>query len=155
MFSFKLIARLLAYLSINPRRILHAYAVSQLGKTKAGIPDTAPNVVNCVEALNQIGWECFDAPFCVGASTITLNAILRQSPRYKAVTVDEAKPGDIIVDPTQGAKTGHCGILGENGIIMSNQSSTGLWLDHWTLEKWVAYYEKKLGLQTFFYRILY
>lgn len=154
MFDYIYVARLLSALGINKREILYQYALSQLGKEKPGIPDTAPREVNCVEALNQIGLECFGKPFCYGASTITLSLTLKNSPRFAKVNLRDVLQGDIIVSPTSGKMVGHCGIVGKTGRIFSNNSNTGLWTDHWDLTKWYKKYGEEYGLPVEFYRIV-
>lgn len=153
MFNFTMIAQLLSFLGVSKRRILFEYAKSQLGKEKRGLPDTAPKEVNCVEALNQIYTECFSFPICGGASTITLFMALKNAQRFKRLTFGEVLQGDIIVSPTEGNRHGHCGVMGANGRIMSNNSYSGLWEDVWADVRWQNYYEKKLGLKTYYFRI--
>lgn len=155
MYDFLPIARLLEALGINKRDILFRYAKSQIGKEKPGIPDTAPKEVNCVEALNQIGIECFGKPFCFGASTITLETVLKSSYRFQEVSIIDARPGDIIVSPTAGKMIGHTGIVSDEGRIMSNKSATGLWSDHWTVVDWCRVYGKEYGLSVRFFRVVF
>lgn len=155
MFNFLRIARFMALLGIAKRPVLYRYALSQLGLSKPGLPDTAPMDINCVEALNQIGQECFGIPFCEGASTITLVMVLNTNKRFRKMSVLDVLPGDIIVSPTEGNRHGHCGIVGENEKIMSNDSAIGIWSDRWDMDKWNAYYERKLNLKVYFFRVIY
>ncbi len=156
MYDFLPIARLIEILlGINRRDILFRYAKSQIGIEKKGIPDTAPKEVNCVEALNQIGIECFGKPFCYGASTITLETVLRGSTRFQLVKMADARPGDIIVSPTSGSKIGHTGIVSDDGKIMSNKSATGLWSEHWTVVDWCRVYGREYGLPVEFFRVVF
>lgn len=154
MYPFVQIAKLLEAFGISKREILYRYAKSQVGKQKKGIPDTAPQELNCVEAVNQIGIECFGKPFCEGASTITLDTTLKSSVRYQKVLLQDVKVGDIIVSPTSGSKVGHCGIVDDSFAIMSNSSLTGLWSNHLNFDLWYKRYQKEYGLPVNFYRIL-
>lgn len=154
MYPFVQIAKLLEVFGVSKREILYRYAKSQLGKEKKGIPDTADRSVNCVEALNQIGIECFGKPFCQGASTITLDTTLKSNSRFQKILLQDVKVGDIIVSPTSGKSIGHVGIVNDSFTIMSNSSLTGLWSNHWDFTGWYKRYEKELGLPVNFYRIL-
>ncbi len=154
MFTYAQLARLLEALGVSKRLQLYEYAKSQLGKEKKGIPDTASQNVNCVEALNQIGIECFGKPFCQGASTITLSLTLKGSIRFAAVNLRDVLPGDIIVSPTSGKRIGHTGVVGKDGKVYSNNSNTGLWTDHWEITKWYLKYSVEYGLPVEFYRVI-
>jgi hypothetical protein len=58
--------------------------------------------------------------------------------------VDLKTPGAVIVSPSKdmNGKTvhGHTGIVGENGVIYSNSSATGLWKQNWTVDDWRKHY---------------
>jgi hypothetical protein len=56
--------------------------------------------------------------------------------------VELRTPGAVIVSPSCAAMHGHTGIVGENEVIYSNSSATGLWAQNWTVGRWVNYYAR-------------
>jgi hypothetical protein len=77
-----------------------------------------------------------------------------------AIPLNGPQVGAIIVSVTEGDRHGHVGVCARYDFmypddfgIMSNDSRTGLWEVNWSLEEWKIYYEYKLGLQTFFYKL--
>ena len=124
---------------LNNREKLYYAAKKYLG-TDASPNDIAPDELGCVESVNAIHKACFGFEIGGGVSTYRLYPILINSPLF--VKVDSPLRGDIIISPTgysdgQGTiKNGHVGILSDNGLIMSNNSKTGLWDEHISLNLW-------------------
>jgi hypothetical protein len=54
--------------------------------------------------------------------------------------VELRTPGAVIVSPSSPVMHGHTGIVGEDEVIYSNSSATGLWAQNWTVDRWVNYY---------------
>ena len=68
--------------------------------------------------------------------TYALYDTLKRHKEFK-VTLDLV-PGNVIVSPTGlGIGHGHCGIIGENGKIMSNTSKNSKWEENYTIASWV------------------
>ena len=94
-----------------------------------------------------------------GDSTTTMNQVFRShvaSGRAQQIPASQAQPGDIIISPTTWTptrNTGHVGIVGENGVVMSNSSSRARWEENFTAESWFRRYEQQKGLRTYIYRI--
>jgi hypothetical protein len=70
-----------------------------------------------------------------------------------------AQPGDAIVTPSREGKggkvTGHTGVVGKDGRIISNNSRYGKVLDHHTKDTWHREIESRGGgLPTYVYRPL-
>jgi peptidoglycan hydrolase-like protein with peptidoglycan-binding domain len=63
-------------------------------------------------------------------------------------TVDLSTTGAVIVSPSRGDIHGHTGIVGENGVIYSNRSATGLWDQNYTVDSWEKRFER-LGSYAF------
>lgn len=126
--------------------------LSELCKASIGLDLSvqAPNELGCADSLSRLIGKIFpDFPSFL--STIALNSHLASiDKRFKRCGV---KPWVIIVSPTVGGNIGHCGILGDNDVIYSNNSKTGKWDKHWTLKKWIAYYRTQKGLQILLYEL--
>ena len=94
-----------------------------------------------------------------GDSTTSMNQVFQShvaSGRALLIPASQARHGDIIISPTVWSpkrNTGHVGIVGQNGKIMSNSSSRAQWEENFTSESWYRKYEQKKGLRTFIYRI--
>jgi len=129
----------------------HLYQVAKgcLGRDMA----KTQNELGCAEAVNAVHKLAFGRQIGGGASTALLYKALKAHPDFMAVT--EPLPGDIIISPTgtssKGAPNGHTGIVGKTH-IMSNNSLTYKWDATHTPGQWAAYYGKKLGFPTFYFR---
>ena len=94
-----------------------------------------------------------------GDSTTSMNQVFQShvaSGRALLIPAAQARHGDIIISPTVWSpkrNTGHVGIVGQNGKIMSNSSCRAQWEENFTSESWYRKYEQKKGLRTFIYRI--
>ena len=105
-----------------------------LGKDLSSI---APNSLGCAETISRVIHE--DEPlFPIITGTASLLTVLRSKPNWIEIYTPEI--GAIIISPTGYGKDrfahGHCGLIGENGIIYSNNSITGFFDDHLTLDSW-------------------
>lgn len=137
-------------------RTLYEYALAQIGKD-ASPADVAPDEYGCAETVCNIIHECFgDFPLEGGViiSTADLYKKLKKHPKFTQIA--EFGPGDVLVSPTGygngGLANGHTGIVGENNVIMSNDSATGLFKENYTIESWVARYRKIGGFPLYFFR---
>jgi hypothetical protein len=134
---------LLGGLSDN-REKLYAVAYSFLGKD-ASPKDHAPDDLACAESVNAVVKAAFGFEVGGDLSTTKMYSALTNSKEFQET--DTPLFGDIIISPTGSTRTpvGHVGIVGK-WQIMSNNSYTGLWDAHYTLESWrlrygfVAYY---------------
>lgn len=117
--------------------------------------DNAPDDLACVESLCQIlGKVGIETPKTL--STLTFYNWLKKSPRFIQTT--ENKVGNIIISPTGKGNGsiphGHTGILGESGWILSNDSATGMWLENYTLQSWIARYRTKGGYPIYYFEAI-
>ena len=112
-----------------------------------------PNL-GCAEAcsfvLNKAGIKM---PAEGIAGTGELYSWLQSSGLFEQVTVP--LPGDVIISPTgmstKGSSHGHVGIIAMYGIL-SNSSSTGLFMEHYNLQTWNYYYNQLLGFPVYYFR---
>lgn len=103
--------------------------------------DLAHDEVGCAESVTTLLKELYpETPIITG--TYTLWEYLRDPKNgYERVTVPT--PGCIIISPTgTGNGTGHVGIFTRENLIASNQSSTGRFLENYTLDVWLRTYAK-------------
>src|SRR3990167_6058245 len=102
--------------------------------------DNAPDELGCVESLEQVYFKAFGEYLGGGVSTLRLYYALLNNKKFVKVT--SPLEGDIILSPTGMASkkteitNGHVGICGQNGKIMSNNSSNGLWMQNYDTWSW-------------------
>lgn len=120
--------------------------------------DPTPNdVINdefaCAEAISTIlNKHLGNFPTIV--YTPKLLEHLKNDTRFKETT--EFKTGNIIISPTgsgAGRKTGHVGLIGKDGKILSNSSSTGLWFDKFDNVSWIDSYSRQGGLLLYIFEL--
>jgi hypothetical protein len=126
--------------------------------TDASPDDRAPDEFGCAESVNQIYKKAFGVEIGGGESTYQLYLALRKHPLFKLLTIkDPIEPGDVVISPTgyggsNEISHGHCGIVGEDGHIMSNESKSGKFEVNYTMESWRARYQKLGGYPVLFFR---
>lgn len=150
-----LYAQLLAMANVatpQGEKIFH-YAWKLIG-TDASPKDIASDEYGCAESVSTILADLFP-PFQVVTGTYTLFMTLKGVPEF--VEVSSPLAGDIVISPTGfggrgGILNGHVGIVGQNRIIMSNNSLTGKWDIHYTLDSWRERYQVLGGYPVKFFR---
>ena len=141
-------AKLNTMLTPSNREILHEVALARLGMDITP-EDIISDEVACAETVNRLHEIAFSKPIGGGASTHYLYYVLQNSPLFKEVSLAQCLPGDIAISPTNPDNLtirGHVGIMGENEIIMSNDSSTGLLATKYNIKTWMDHYVVKGGL---------
>ncbi len=124
-------------------------AVAMLGRD-ASPRDLAPDELSCAEGVSNIVHSVWpDFPSSV-LSTVDLFALLKKSPRFKAV-LDPAR-GCIVVSPTVGATHGHTGIYTQADKIASNDSRTGRFEENYTRASWRSYFIAGKGLKGYLFQ---
>lgn len=139
---------LLRVLTLTRRKLIYQTALDTLG-VDASPNDLAPDELGCAESVTNILNRTVGTRIITG--TWTLNQYFLGSDDWE--TVYDPQPGDIVISPTgEGGKgkVGHTGIVGQNGIIMSNSSYTGKWSANYTVDSWREYYKT---FPTYFYRL--
>lgn len=135
------------------RNLLYYTALGCLG-IDASPNDVAPDEYGCAETVCDIIERAFPATLMFTVSTYSLyNELLTN----KAFTrVDAPMEGDIVISPTGygngGLSNGHVGILGKNGMIMSNSSNTGQFTENYDIPKWKKRYCDIGGYPMIFFR---
>lgn len=118
--------------------------------------DEIPDSVACAITVNAIHQDTFGDPIGGYASTYLLYDALTKRKDFQKV--DAPQRGDIIISPTGYAgkggtlTNGHVGIVGDGGVVLSNNSNTGLLETYFTLQKWSDYYGKKGKFPIYYFR---
>jgi hypothetical protein len=117
--------------------------------------DLAPDEFGCAETVEGVYHAAFGTYIGgrVLVSTTDLYKSLLISSRFTQASQPQA--GAIIISPTGysslGATHGHTGICGENGVIMSNDSRTGMFMENYTTDSWRRYYHDRLGFPIYYF----
>ncbi len=120
--------------------------------------DPTPNDVQddqfaCVESLTTLLHKLYpDIP--IMTYTPVLLKYLQKDNRFKPTS--EFKEGNIILSPTlsgNGKVVGHVGLIGKGGKVLSNSSSTGLFLDKYDCVSWVQRYSKLGQLDLYLFEL--
>ena len=150
------IMKLLAMVGLLRRRLILSLAKDHLGKD-ASPKDRATDEYGCAESVTEILNKAIGFPIITG--TWTLDSYLSQDKRF--APTQDPHPGDILVSPTGTSKlgkkapfVGHTAIVGENGILYSNDSYTGRWMANYTLDSWKARYVDKGKYDMRFYTLV-
>lgn len=154
------IAKLLAKLNVVVKNLptlegirLHESAKSLLG-VDASPSDLAPDELGCAETVsNVINKAGFKMPIILSTREL-FNYFSREDSWAEVIN---PLAGDVILSPTgfggkNGITNGHTGIVGLNGVVMSNDSPTGKFLENYTLKSWEARYKIKGGYPIYFFR---
>lgn len=133
---------------------IHEVALASLGKKLSG--EKAPVEFGCAEAVNAIAYQATGQEIGGNISTYRMYHALQDTKRYQRVTTPD--PGDIVISPTgygSGAMpNGHVGIVSTGGVIMSNNSATGMWEKNYTLSSWRARYVHNGGFPMYYYKVI-
>lgn len=131
--------------------LILAEAKKWLGKD-ASPEGLADNTVACAESVTHILMGIGYIGYTI-TGTYTLLRALQQAPEW--VEVSNPLPGDVILYASgtgNGSIPGHTGIVLENNFVASNNSNTGLWDTHLTLELMRQRYEVQGGFQRHCFR---
>lgn len=137
---------------INNREKLYYAAKACLGRD-ASPNDIAPDEAGCAESVNDVHTYAFGFPIGGDISTYRLYGALVKSRLFAPVTTPLR--GDVVISPTgygNGSIPGHCGIYGDNDIIYSNDSATGLFSTKYSITDWRARYQQRGGIPVYFFR---
>jgi len=137
---------------LTPRQQLLQVALA--GRTFDVSPDDrADDDVGCCDSVSELIVKVFP-DFKKSLYTPELKNIFDRDKRFKQTT--ELGAGNIIISCTgqgNGTIRGHVGILGQNEIIMSNDSKNGLWRENFTVGSWVKRYRKMGGMKIYVYTL--
>lgn len=124
--------------------------------------NNVPAEVGCAEAVSTVLLKSgiTGVPVTGFAGTAVLYNWLRTNPQFTQITTPE--PGCVLISPTgqgNGKIPGHTGIVGSFGVayasdwgVCSNDSNSGLFLELWSIQKWITYYAQYGGLPMYYFR---
>lgn len=147
--------RLLATLAGKRRQLIYQVALENIGYEASPL-DRVDDDVACAESVTEILNRAIGFPIITG--TWTLNDSLQRNRQW--APTQTPGPGDIIISPTgmhkrkTNIRNGHVGIVGKNGIVMSNDSHTGKWMANYTIATWRQRYEAQGTYPVFFYTLV-
>lgn len=116
------------------------------------------NELGCAQSINNIFLACLGYEVGGGPSTAAMLKAVVVNPNFQEVSTSESRAGDIILSATGTGNGnlahGHVGILGENGVIYSNDSSKDQFLANYTAERWKNYFTIKGGFPPRYFRAI-
>lgn len=139
----------LSRLGYSHQQQVLAYAKLALGHDFSLL---VPNEVACVESVTRI-LRGIDETLCpLMTGTATADAFFSRSTRFVQTTIPS--PGVLVISVTVEGKPirGHLGIVGEKGVVYSNDSRTGRWSKNFTTASWWDRYVKRGGLTMKYYK---
>lgn len=116
--------------------------------------DKVDDEISCVYSLTTILKEVVP-DFPVMEYTPRFLEQIEKDARFRKTV--EFKKGNIIISPTGSGSariTGHTGICGINGKILSNSSATGLWTDKFDQISWIDRYSRMGGLDVHIFELV-
>lgn len=139
----------------NDHRLVIDYASGLAGNFSTRNGPDGGNLA-CVWAVRHIIRECLGRWITKTDSTRTffteLSACMEPSGHP-----DGLPAGSIVISPTDGPRIGHVGLLGEgtgdSRPVYSNSSRKAMWVQNYTVGRWLAYYSGTKGLRTEFFRL--
>ena len=138
-------------------KFLYYTAKSLLGQNLT-LDESVPKELGCAQAVSYV----LKAAGCsVPKKGIPGTAGCKDWLDKNAKPLNGPECGAVIVSVTESeTRRGHIGICGKYDFmydneysVMSNSSRTGLWDTEWRVSEWKEYYEGKLGLKTFYYKL--
>ncbi len=125
-------------------------SIAQMAKMNIGRLSTAKTLgtqggnLGCADAICRTYEQATGEELVKGGTLSTSEMVskLANDPRFQSVSVNQARPGDIIVTP-RGKKAGHTGIVLDDGAIASNSSkgfkgkSPGTFVQNYTIDSWM------------------
>lgn len=153
---YRIIALLKAFFNSPDFSVRGRFYLGALGAlgTDASPNDFAPDELGCAESVNSIHRRVFGFEIGGELSTNRMYKVLLNSPLFMGV--DRPEAGDLIISPTGYGNgklpNGHVGICGKDGIIMSNDSATGKFVENYTQEEWRRRYAVKGGYPIKYFR---
>lgn len=144
-------------LTLTRQKFIYKIATDSLGMDVTPLDDV-DDVLACAETVTTILKKA-GAIDRIIAGTWTLERHLMQSKHWIPVLTPMA--GDVVISATGTSKKGknapfrgHVAIYGMNGVLMSNDSYSGLWQANYTILSWRNRYGKRGGYPVQIYRYL-
>jgi hypothetical protein len=140
-----------------------ASAKAFVGHDTGHVPGTDGGNLACAWAVNEVTRLALGKPISTdgqggnGLGTVGIFEVL-QARHIRLGSATDARPGSVIIAPTQGANHGHVGIVGATtgGVgdtaVFSNSSSAAEFEQNFTIGKFTSHFVSK-GLQVVFFAL--
>ena len=145
---------------INAKMFANAKAF--VGHVTSNVPGTDHGNLACAWAVNEVTRLALGKPISSdqGGNGLSTDGIFDalKAHHTKLNAAADAKPGTIIIAPTQGGNHGHVGIVGatessvDNTQIFSNKSVPGVFAQNFSIGSFTSHYQGK-GLQVLFFAL--
>jgi hypothetical protein len=141
-----------------------AKAATFVRQDTGNVPGTDHGNLACAWCVNEVVREALGKPISTdenGGNGLGTDGIFDVLSRHhiQLASANDAKPGTIIISPTEGSQHGHVGIVGRNPggavddtEIFSNSSTARKFAQNYTIGKWTTRYTGK-GLQVLFFAL--
>jgi TIR domain-containing protein len=148
---------------VNQR--MYRAALSFVGYSTANVPGTDSGRLAGAWSVNEIARRALGKPISSaesGRNGLSINELFSAlKSRHIQRTTEQARPGMIVVTPSNGNVVGNVGIVGElsrNGLdvsitIYSNNSSRAMFSDNFVGKSWQSYFEQQKGLETYVFEV--
>jgi len=141
---------------------MFATAKNFVGHITSNVPGTEHGNLACAWAVNEVTRLALGKPISSdggknGLSTTGIFDVLKAH-HTKLSSASDAKPGTIIIAPTEGENHGHVGIVGattssvDNTQVFSNKSVPGVFAQNFTIESFTSHYRSR-GLRVLFFAL--
>ena len=148
---------------------MFAAAKAFVGFDTSSVPGTDDGNLACAWAVNEVTRRALGKPVSTegggkaGADGLSTDGIFAalQASHIKLNSAADARPGTIVIAPTQGANHGHVGIVGAPAVgninvnstpVYSNSSSAGRFAQNYTIGGFTSYFTGH-HLQVLFYAL--
>ena len=143
---------------------MFATAQAFVSHETSSVPGTEGGNLACAWAVNQVARLALGKPISTdgqggnGLSTDGLFDVLTAH-HLKLNSASDAKPGTIIVAPTQGANHGHVGVVGATAggvndtLVYSNSSHLKKFAQNYSIGSFTSLYTGKKGLKVLFFAL--
>jgi hypothetical protein len=143
---------------------MFATAQTFVSHDTSNVPGTDGGNLACAWAVNQVARLGLGKPISTdgqggnGLSTDELFSVLTAH-HTKLNSVTDAKPGTIIIAPSQGANHGHVGVVGTTAgsvndtLVYSNSSHLKEFAQNYTIGRFTNLYAGKKGLRVLFFAL--
>ena len=141
---------------------MFATAKAFVGTDTSNAPGTDGGNLAAARAVNEVTRRALGKPISTdgGENGLSIDGIFDalQAHHIKLNSASDAKPGTIIIAPTEGANSGHVGIVGSttgsvnDTLVYSNSSSAKKFVQNYTLGSFTALCTG-IGLNVFFFAL--
>lgn len=145
------------------QELLYFTALYFIGRD-ASPSDLAPDELGCADSVSAILFRAFGNKCGIEYTISTSQMYYQLLSSNRWMMVDQPQRGDLIISPTGMSdgrvrngvriKNGHVGVVGDVGLVYSNSSATGNFIQNYTIDLWKERYAINGGYQVYYFRKL-